>query len=61
MGWTSEKPNAQGWYWWRCFAVTTGQQTRIGVVHIDADGYCREEGEYVSNLGGEWVGPLLEP
>ena len=56
--WTRSRPTEPGWYWWRTHAVTTGQLTGLQVVQIEEDGYCRQEGEYVSHLGGEWQGPI---
>ncbi len=62
MTYTTRKPTTPGWYWWRCFAITTGVLTQETIVQIDADGYCQQEGEYVDNLGGEWSSePIKEP
>jgi hypothetical protein len=59
MTWTTNTPTMPGWYWWRCFAVMTGKQTKLEVVYIEEDGYCHIAGDYVSNLGGQWQGPLV--
>jgi hypothetical protein len=61
MKWTPAKPTLPGWYWWRTNTVITRRWVLQGIIHIDGDGYCRHEGEYVSKLDGQWAGPIPSP
>lgn len=56
--WSRERPTEPGWYWWRTVSITPSKTVKIQVVQIGDGGYCWQEGEYTSNLGGEWQGPL---
>ena len=60
-GWTTNKPTAEGWYWWqrslndepRVVHITDFYQDKMLRVEFTSGDYGR-----VSNCSGEWRGPI---
>jgi hypothetical protein len=73
LNWTSEKPTKPGWYWFKSDTHSALVLLREGTVP-DA-GLWADEGEdvqyneghqdgvhdYITNLAGQWAGPILPP
>ena len=66
MTWTPNKPTVPGWYWWRSIDPPATVIPAL-VFKRDNDDILRvifwaNVQEYlVSNIGGEWSGPLEPP
>ena len=61
MTWTSEKPKAPGWYWWR--PVPHGGQ--IVFVFACNAGLCVDFGNGdaipITSITYQWAGPITKP
>ena len=65
-GWTSKAPTKEGWYWWRNLLTDNAPEVWAIVDHgdgLEVVGPFDETalGEWVSDMGGEWYGPLEVP
>ena len=65
-GWTSNAPTKEGWYWWRNLLTDNAPEVWAIVDHgdgLEVVGPFDETalGEWVSDMGGEWLGPLEVP
>jgi hypothetical protein len=56
MTWTTEKPTKAGWYWYHC----DGQDDKI-VVYVDKNMVVEQGAWHVSEITGQWCGPLEPP
>lgn len=57
LAWTKEKPTNPGWYWWK--HNDEWGKSLIMVISVNADLYSPHG--FVSELDGEWAGPLEPP
>ncbi len=61
MKWTTEKPTAPGWYWYKGAGYPTilyvYTETFIGSLFVEDPDY----GGPVQGYPGEWAGPIPEP
>ena len=53
MTWTTEKPQVPGWYWNWC----DDQENKI-IVFVDKQLSIEQGGWFISELAGQWSGPL---
>ena len=65
-GWTRNAPTKEGWYWWRNLLTDNAPEVWAIVDHGDGFevvGPFDETAldEWVSDMGGEWYGPLEVP
>ena len=65
-GWTSKAPTKDGWYWWRNLLTDNAPEVWAIVDHgdgLEVVGPFDETAldEWVSDMGGEWYGPLEVP
>ena len=60
LTWTSEKPTAPGWYWWRS---PTDRVMICDVYEWDYMFFVTTIGEplRVGGMAGQWAGPIPEP
>lgn len=56
MTWTTERPKAPGWYWYLC----DGTPDPL-IVFVDKQLSVEQGGWFVSELAGQFAGPLLPP
>lgn len=61
--WTTSKPTVPGWYWWRCSPYYVDC---LLVLHRHQGGFTAkggywEDSKIVSDMKGEWAGPLMPP
>ena len=67
LKWTSEKPSAPGWYWWRGEGDIEGEILEIYVQTSEAVSELRawltkEEANYpLSTIKGQFAGPIPVP
>lgn len=72
MNWTNELPAKQGYYWWRKNKFKTVIIRSVWNPHdpnteVWDTWYCRHccetlcDKEKVSDVGGEWYGPIIPP
>jgi hypothetical protein len=54
MTWTSEKPQQPGWYWYR-------EETWTAINSVSGGFFVYPDGRHVSEMNGEWAGPLEPP
>lgn len=55
--WTKKAPTEDGWYWWREDISRHGAVLRV----VDDRVYLAGCPFPLSDFGGEWYGPLVEP
>jgi hypothetical protein len=58
--WTSDKPKAAGWYWWRGL----GEDMDPLILFVDTVGYFQWPDGASQEVGltkGEWAGPIAPP
>ncbi len=55
MKWTTEKPKAEGWYWWREFRgqVVVTSETVV-LIKTGKVWFANGRRENIKNLHGEW-------
>lgn len=63
MKWTTEKPTAPGWYWYRSIVCEVTRYTRV--VEVFPNGKVSDGSlfpmDHVDKFNGEWAGPIPEP
>lgn len=65
MTWTTDMPTKPGWYWWRRsdeeHAALISNAKVIEVFEYGVDNTLYSTYGFVSQLDGEWAGPLEPP
>ena len=61
MVWTTDKPLRKGFYWYRCVEPEYGYIGDSLVVWVSESLAIEQGGWHVSELDGEWAGPLEPP